>query len=397
MSNQFNNRSSKIIVVGAGPAGASISIRLALAGFGVTLIERDKFPRQKLCGEFISPECQRHFTEHGVMELMLAAGGKLLAETRFFSMNGRSVSIPSDWLNSGGLALSLSRSEMDRILLERAKSLGVNVIEGARVTEALMSNGSLGEIRFRRSDGTVESLSGDIFVDATGRAAALSGLIERSENTNELVTKKPTVLAFKTHLASVEMPDRCEIYSFNGGYAGLSPIENRLFNICFMIKADHARKVGNSPERIMTELLFKNPQAKNALNGAVPADRWLSVAIASFGHRPFAQVPNVFRIGDSAAFIDPFTGSGMLMAMDSSELLAKAMIANPGETQAIGLAYQKAHNKRFGRRLKVCSLIRHVAFRPRMANLFVGSLSINDRLVKVVARSTRNTNATRQR
>ena len=216
---------STIAIVGAGPAGTCLSIRLALAGFEVTLIEREKFPRQKLCGEFISPECQRQFAELGVQENMLAARGNLLAETRFFAMNGRAVSIPSDWLDSGGLALSLSRSEMDRILLERAKNVGVRVIEEARVVDAAMSKGGLSKIGLRRSDGMAEPLSAEIFVDASGRTAALSSLLERFETNGGSKDRKPSILAFKTHLTSVEMAPRCEIYSFDGGYAGLSPIE----------------------------------------------------------------------------------------------------------------------------------------------------------------------------
>ncbi len=386
------NKPSKIAIIGAGPAGTCLSIRLASAGFKVTLIEREKFPRQKLCGEFISPECQRHFVDLGVQRNMLAAGGKRLAETHFFAMNGRSVSIQSDWLNSGGLALSLSRSEMDRILLERGRALGVNVIEGARVVDSVLSDGHLREIRFRNAIGKIESLSAEMFVDATGRAAALSTLLERRGTNERSEHKRPRILAFKTHLTSVEMADRCEIYSFNGGYAGLSPIENGLFNLCVMIKADQAGVVGNSPDRIMRQLLFQNPQAEKVLLSAAPADRWLSVAISHFGLRRFSLVPNVFRVGDSAAFIDPFTGSGMLMAMDSAELLAECVVNGPNETSVINAAYQKCHYERFGRRLKICSAIRHVAFRPAIANLFVRSLALNVGLRRFLARLTRNTN-----
>ncbi len=387
------NKRSSIAIVGAGPGGTCLAIRLAMAGFGVTLIEREKFPRQKLCGEFISPECQRHFSELGVQETMLAAGGKLLVETRFFAMNGSSVSIPSDWLSSGGLALSLSRAEMDRILFDRARSLGVNVVEGARVIETNLSHGQLSGIKFRRSDGHIDSLSAGMYVDATGRSATLSTLIQRTDGTRESATKRPIILAFKTHFMSAKISDRCEIYSFDGGYAGLSPIENGLSNLCLMIKADYARAVANSPDRIMAELLFGNPQAKKALSSAVPEGRWLSSAISHFGPRVFTPIPNVFRIGDSAAFIDPFTGSGMLMAMDSSELLAVAIIANSYETKAIGAAYQKGYNEHFGGRLKISSAIRHVAFRPKFANFFVRALALSKGLRRCLARATRNSRA----
>ena len=87
----------KIAIAGAGPAGSSLAIRLAEAGFDVTLIEREKFPRHKLCGEFISPECFDHFRELGVLDRMLSAGGDHISETRFYSPSGRNVAVPSEW------------------------------------------------------------------------------------------------------------------------------------------------------------------------------------------------------------------------------------------------------------------------------------------------------------
>ena len=93
------------------------------------LIEEKKFPRPKLCGEFISPECLAHFKRLGVMEQMSAAGGASVSETVFYSRRGNSVAVPSEWFIVGAQALGLSRSEMDHQLLERAKGVGVEVLE----------------------------------------------------------------------------------------------------------------------------------------------------------------------------------------------------------------------------------------------------------------------------
>ncbi|MDQ3798198.1 MAG: FAD-dependent oxidoreductase, partial [Acidobacteriota bacterium] len=115
----MKNERRKIVVVGAGPAGAGAAIRLAQNGFRVTLIEREKFPRRKLCGEFISPECLAHFGRLGVLDQMLAAGGERIAKTVFYEPGGKSVAVPSEWFYQGGAgALSLSRAEMDFRLLE---------------------------------------------------------------------------------------------------------------------------------------------------------------------------------------------------------------------------------------------------------------------------------------
>jgi len=126
-----------VAIAGAGPAGTSAAIALALAGARVLLVEEKKFPRAKLCGEFISPECLAHFKRLGVMEQMLDAGGTSIGETVFYSRRGSSVAVPSEWFKAGTNALGLSRSEMDHQLLERAKSAGVEVLEDAHASRLI--------------------------------------------------------------------------------------------------------------------------------------------------------------------------------------------------------------------------------------------------------------------
>src|SRR5437867_2896436 len=113
-----SSNSYDVVIAGGGPAGTSAAIHLASRGARVLLLEEKKFPRAKLCGEFISPECLAHFKRLGVMEEMRAAGGVSLSETLFYSQRGKSVAVPSEWFKSGASALGLSRSEMDHRLLE---------------------------------------------------------------------------------------------------------------------------------------------------------------------------------------------------------------------------------------------------------------------------------------
>src|SRR5258707_13739937 len=103
-----------VAIAGAGPAGASAAIQLALTGARVLLIEEKKFPRAKLCGEFISPECLAHFKRLGVMDQMTGAGGTSLAQTVFYARRGSSVVVPSEWFKSGADALGLIRKERHR-------------------------------------------------------------------------------------------------------------------------------------------------------------------------------------------------------------------------------------------------------------------------------------------
>src|SRR6185503_18978827 len=130
-----------VIIAGAGPAGSSAAIHLATNGLKVLLVEQKKFPRPKLCGEFISPDCLDHFKRLGVNDEMLSAGGAAITRTVFYARGGKSVDVPSEWFSSGASALGLSRAEMDHKLLERAKAAGVTVLEEANVSGLLLDDG----------------------------------------------------------------------------------------------------------------------------------------------------------------------------------------------------------------------------------------------------------------
>src|SRR5215213_454024 len=149
----IRNPRSKIVIAGAGPAGTSLAIRLAQSGFETVLIEREKFPRQKLCGEFISPECFSHFKDLGVLENIMDAGGDRILETRFFETGGRSVAVPTGWFGQGDFALSLSRAEMDDQLLERAKAVGIAVLEGTTVIDVESPDGRIDTLKARGANG----------------------------------------------------------------------------------------------------------------------------------------------------------------------------------------------------------------------------------------------------
>ena len=198
---------SAVVIVGAGPAGASLAIRLAEAGHEATLIEKERFPREKLCGEFISPECFRHFTEIGVAEEMLSLGGARITATRFFDAAGRSVNVPTGWFGHGDFALSLSRARMDNALLSRAKNVGVNVIEAARAVAVEFADGRIESVTIKTESGERLDVGGRLFVDATGRAGAVSRLLEK--RTEESQQQKPKLVAFKNHLESAAIDRLC--------------------------------------------------------------------------------------------------------------------------------------------------------------------------------------------
>lgn len=386
---QISNLKSHILIAGGGPGGAGAAIRLAQAGFPVTLVERERFPREKLCGEFISPECLEHFRSLGVLDEMLSAGGEAVSETKFFEPGGRSIAVPAKWFGHGGAALSLSRAEMDRRLLDRARAVGVEVREESSVSGVEIEDGRVQVLRVRGTDGNVSELCADIFIDATGRARVLSKLAERAAGVDS-PSRKPEIVCFKTHVRGANIPQgRCELYSFPDGYGGLTRIENGLANHCFMVKAAAARDLKGDADAIVSRLVFQNARAAETLRGAAPEGGWLAVAIDRFGITNLSAAENLFAIGDAAAFIDPFTGSGMLMALESGGILADCIIAADGDAENTRSKYIERYRKHFARRLRICSLLRHAAFSPKLAGMLILSLGASRRSLELLASSTR--------
>ncbi len=389
MRSQIENRKSKIAIVGGGPAGSSLATRLAEAGFETTLLEREKFPRQKLCGEFISPECLGHFEKLGVLDSMLAAGGDRIYETRFFETGGKSIAIPTRWFGCGDFALSLSRAEMDHQLLERARTSGVEVLERTTIGGVDVVDGRVEQIIARSDTGDETELEADIFVDATGRASIFSRLAGRSDHKAPTDLKKPTFLGFKAHVTdAVIAKGECEIYSFPGGYAGLSNVEDGLANLCFLVRSEVVRSAAGGANEIIKRVVLKNKRASETA-GNVSSDDWLAVSINGFGTKSLAPAQNLFTVGDAASFIDPFTGSGMVMALESSKVLADVIIGNYASPDRIAAAYTSAYRRKFANRLRICSALRRSAFMPKLATVVVSSLGISSGVLRLIARATR--------
>jgi len=370
-----------VIIAGGGPAGASAAIHLARGGVRVLLTEQKKFPRAKLCGEFISPECQAHFERLGVASEMIASGPALLDETVFYSSKGHHVAVPSKWFG-GRAAFGLSRAVMDEVLLRSAAANGAVVYEGASVTEPLLDGERVVGVRVK-IDGSSRDFRAPITLDATGRARILSRKISSGNS------KRPSLVAFKAHFRKTRVaPGACEIYFYPGGYGGLSTVEGDTSNLCFIISAEHVKRCNSNPETVLRECVMKNRRAAHTLESAEVCSEWLSASWERFGRQRPSPAPGLLAIGDSAAFIDPFTGSGMLMALESGELVAQAILRHDSRT-SLEADFTAGYRRAFDSRLRICGLLRRAAFSPRLAELGVAICGASERFRNRLARATR--------
>ena len=391
MSDSAN--SFDVAIAGAGPAGSSTAIQLAIKGARVLLIEEKKFPRPKLCGEFISPECFAHFKRLGVMDQMSAAGGASLSETVFYSRRGNSLAVPSEWFKSGANALGLSRREMDQQLLERAKRVGVTVLEEAHAS-LVRQGADVHGVRVKTED-TTQDYEALLTIDATGRTRALARHLDRPRANRRKHIR--SLVAFKVHLENARVAKgACEIYFYRRGYGGLSRVEGGVSNLCFIVAANDVRRCGSDPERVLREVVMKNSRANYTLAQARAISPWLSVSLESFGRRTLVPARGLITVGDAAAFIDPFTGSGMLMALESGEVAAEAITRHlpllrlGSGFETLANSYRAEYSSRFQSRLRVSGLLRRAAFVPSLDEAAIFILGNSSRLRRKLARATRH-------
>ena len=380
----MTNEKYDIVIIGGGPAGSAAAIRLASAGRKVLLVDKAKFPRHKLCGEFVSPECLRHFEELGISEPISELKVPQIAKTVFYSVRGRALTIPNSFLaDEASHSIGLSRASMDNLLIRRAAAVGVDVRTVTSFRGPFIRNRRLAGVELRDQEGITYSVQAPIAIDATGRSRFLARSFSRT------AAKKATLVAFKTHVRNAGIESGvCEIYSYSGGYGGCTEIENGLFNLCFIASAASVKRVGADSEGTFRRIVAANSRAMQVMQNAEFSGEWLSVPIAKFGREPLVPFAGVISIGDAAAFVDPFTGSGIALALESAKLASDA-VTSSSQFEIIARNYERTHRAVFEQRLRFCRLLRLASASPLIAEATIGALARSSYLSGMFARATR--------
>jgi flavin-dependent dehydrogenase len=361
-----------VAVVGGGPAGCSAAIHLALRGANVVLLESRAYPHDKLCGEFLSPECAALLDELGLMPALRALGPATIETAGLTAPDGTAweTRLP-------GTALGVTRRALDQALSQRAQAAGVDVRAGATVTQI---GGDLArgfELRVAGggiAGGAAAHTRARAVIAAHGRRAALDKALDR----RFLRLAQPFV-ALKTHFAGPPLPGRIELHGFPGGYCGMSEVERgtapsgRAANVCLLVhEAVFRRAGGPGSERVPAFIGWmrkQSPRLEAWLSQATQLDEhWLSIAQVPFGpKRPV--VNEILMAGDSAGLITPLAGDGIAMALRGGQMAAERMLAFLSGSQsatALCQGYARDWRRQFGGRVRLGRLLQVFMLRPRL-------------------------------
>ncbi|MBD2869439.1 NAD(P)/FAD-dependent oxidoreductase [Paenibacillus arenilitoris] len=301
-------RSVDAAVLGAGVAGSAMAKALADRGWQTVLIDRQSFPRHKVCGEFMSPESRSTLSALGLAEAVRALGPSRIARVRLRFASGAEIEQPLP-----GEAWGISRYSLDAVLHAEARSAGVELLAGTAVT-AVYPDGERYLVETKRG-GATSALQARAVLCAWGanRRPGLPGY--RPDG-----PEKSAYLGVKSHFRGIAMEQAVEMYLFPGGYLGLCQVEGGLVNAAALLERRSFAQSGKSVLDFIGEAARRHPVLAARLSRAEPADgTQAAVAPVFLSRRPRAW-DGMPLLGDAASMLPPLCGDGMSMALRSAAL-----------------------------------------------------------------------------
>ena len=350
-----NDLDAEVIVVGGGPAGASTAHGLARAGIDVLVVDRAKFPRDKICAEYLSPEASRILSNMGVLDEIERSGPAHLAGMRVRAPNGQIAD--GEFAASHGFrgfrdrGLAIRRTILDDIVLRGAKAAGARVQEGMRVTDVVKDDsGRVNGVAILHPQGGPGTLRARYVIGADGLRSVIGrrlGLV----GTSRIWPKR---IALVAHYKGVQgVTDMGEMHVDYGGYFGIVDVGHEMQNVAVVVPIARAKELGGVAEktRFFEEWIHSRPHLADRFVGAQRITTVRATGpFATASRRPWAR--GAALVGDAADFFDPFTGEGIYAALHGGELLApriaEALRSSARNERAILSDYERARKREFG-------------------------------------------------
>lgn len=336
-----------IIIVGGGLAGLVTAIELG-EQYKVLLLEKDTYPRHRVCGEYVSNEVLPFLQSIGADPS--SKGAKQISKFQISTHDGRLI---NSHLPLGGFGIS--RYVFDELLYNRAKEHTTCKFETC--TEITFQNNLFSVLT--KEGGKYNAMH---VIGAFGKRSNLDKNLNRN-----FIQQKSSWLAVKAHYNYPFEDDVVALHNFEGGYCGLSKTESDAVNACYLVTYDSFKKAKNVTE-FQHKVMSENPFLADFFKNAIPLFKDpLTISQVSFEDKQPVE-HNVFMVGDAAGLIHPLCGNGMAMAIHSAKLISEVFIQNDLKDRAnLERAYSKIWSHTFSKRLQTGRRIQNILLRPALA------------------------------
>jgi flavin-dependent dehydrogenase len=350
-----------VAVVGAGPAGSAAAASIARAGLRVLLVEKDVFPRAKVCGEFLAADALSSLERLGARAAVEAAVPERIDRGRIHLRDGAAVAFT---LPRPGLGLS--REVFDALLARFAAELGAELATGCRVAAidgspstgfTLDGSGADGGFRIRAA----------LVVGAWGRWDALDRSLGRA-----FLARPERFFGWNLDLAgdSAFLAGQVRLYVFPGGYCGLSRVERGAVNLAGVIAERQRRLLASGWDSVLDHARGNRALAAD-LDQLEPGPRgFLGTGPVFFTAKPPVE-RGMLMVGDAAGVLDPFSGEGQASALASGLLAGDTAVrALRGEIAPPDLprVYAARWRQRFARRFAWSAFFRRLMLKPSLGS-----------------------------
>ena len=378
----MTTRRADALIIGAGPSGSATAILLARAGWHVTLVEKESYPRRKVCGECLTAGSLELLDSLGVGDGVRAHAGP---ELRTIGWMDRRATLIADFPACEGGAYrygrALRREHLDVLLRDRAISLGVAVLQPARVLSVRGGPGNFQcdiELADTRQKLNLESST---VIDAHG--SWQRGPLVTAGSPRHVSRKRQRasdLFAFKAVFEQTRLsPGHLPVMALPGGYGGMVVADDGLATLACCLRRDvlSACRIGHQglPAGDAVEAYLRRNclGLREAVSGARRSGSWLTVGPLRPGVHGLTG-DTLLRVGNAAGESHPLIGEGIAMALQSAVLLTAELkrMSPASMTARAGLdlqqRYARAWRHAFARRLHVAALYAHIAMRPNLAN-----------------------------